>query len=336
MSVYDEIKASNIDNIKAPEYLTPNDIANFQKSKENLNEIRRILAKTAVIASLVGLPSSLSERLQGILSQYLEFYKKLQADVSGQSTIDAGNYFRQLHEQIKSYHNQVFEVSSSNYTMATLNAISTYGNELTQGVDQKTTELINTLEDQIGKAKKLTEELDLKAKQFVVSDYARIFEKQERKNRNLSNLWLALAVAIAAFFISGLIYTIKHDWFSITTILKSTTNNLASTKEVFNYPLLISKFLLASFLIFLITFCFKQYSINKHLQVINQHRKNAINSFKLFEASLDKTDGSKNILMLQLAKAIYELTHTGFLSKEGTPNSQFIEWTKMIDGGMKP
>ena len=84
--------------------------------------------------------------------------------------------------------------------------------------------------------------------------------------------------------------------------------------------------------IFVISFSFRQYSINKHLSTINKHRQNGLNSFKLFVESINKEDyESRNSLMLQLAKAIYKKTTTGYINdKNQGVNSGIIEITKMI------
>jgi hypothetical protein len=84
-----------------------------------------------------------------------------------------------------------------------------------------------------------------------------------------------------------------------------------------------------SITIFFISFCFKQYSVNRHLSTINKHRANAFGSYKLFEA-LAKDGPEKNVLLHQLAKAIYEQTSTGFINDKGGINPSVLEITKMF------
>jgi hypothetical protein len=330
--LFEKIRNLQIKEITPPGYLTPSDITKFQTSKGKLEEIQRVLRKASIIAGSVDLPTPISNKLNEVFQEFLEHYNPLLADLSSKTTNEVAEHYRQAFEGINSYYNNFFEFTSSSFRLPILNVVSTYGNELMQGADEKTIELISTLEKEIERVKRLSKELDEKATQSVISNYAEVFEAEETNNQILSNKWLVASVVLSISFLTSLIFSIACNWMPIITTLTSTENTIISTKQIFNYPLLISKIVIISFIVYLITFCFKQYSINKHLQTVNKHRKNAINSYNLFEASLGKNDGTKNILMLELAKAIYELTHTGYLSKESdSSNNKFIEWTKMID-----
>ena len=95
---------------------------------------------------------------------------------------------------------------------------------------------------------------------------------------------------------------------------------------------MVTKVLVIAVVIFLMSFSFKQYSINKHLQTLNTQRQKALNSYKLFTTSISKDDtNSHNALMIQVAKAIYEPQSTGFLNEKGQQvNSGLVEITKLI------
>lgn len=152
-------------------------------------------------------------------------------------------------------------------------------------------------------------------------------------NENAARIWLIVSTLFISGFIIFIFKSFNNQSFSITTELVSKTNGIASTKEVFNYPLLITRLLLISLFLYIVSFSLRQYSINRHLQTINQHRKNALNSFLLFESTIDKADPSlKNALVLQLSKAIFEESPTGFLnSKYSEPSgNQFVEMTKVF------
>jgi hypothetical protein len=62
------------------------------------------------------------------------------------------------------------------------------------------------------------------------------------------------------------------------------------------------------------------------------YRQNGFNSYKLFIETVSKDDVETiNNLMLQLAKAIYDQTITGYISdKNPNINSGIVEITKMI------
>jgi hypothetical protein len=115
----------------------------------------------------------------------------------------------------------------------------------------------------------------------------------------------------------------RNDWFNIT-------GNSSDASKI-NYVNVIAKFFVFSLGIFAVNFCFKQYSIHRNLEELNRHRKNALKSFQLFSDSITSDPESRNALMLQVAKAIYDHSPTGYLSskqQDGTPN--IIDLTKVI------
>jgi hypothetical protein len=100
----------------------------------------------------------------------------------------------------------------------------------------------------------------------------------------------------------------------------------------YDFTALVTKILIIAVIIFLMSFSFKQYSVNRHLQTLNTQRQKALNSYKLFTESISKDDtNSHNALMIQVAKAIYEPQSTGFLNEKGQQiNSGIVELTKII------
>ncbi len=182
-------------------------------------------------------------------------------------------------------------------------------------------------------SKTIIEELKKTVSTQAVSDYAIVFEKEAKKNRINAGIWLSIGIILTIVFISSFIYENVCDIFP-TEIINKTTNELVR----YDYTNLLTKLILIAIQIFLISFSFKQYSINRHLQTLNTHRQNALNSYKLFTESIIGDDhSSRNVLMIQVAKAIYEYSQsTGFLSDKGqNVNSGIVELTKII-GENKP
>lgn len=331
--ILNKIKTLTDAEIVKPDFLSVGDVDRFSKSVIRLLEMKNVLIRATTIASLVDVPLILLNGLREIADRFIDCYSSLASFTSKRLTNEVVTSFEQACNKIEDYYNQFFEISSGARILQILNSINTYGNELTKGADEKVTSLIKQLGDEIKKAGLLNKEISEKASKIVISDYAGIFETQEKKFRASSNWWLGVAIILTLGFIILFIMSIFKEWFQITTTLTSNDSGKLLTQQVFNYPLLISKIVIISFIIFIITFCFRQYSINKNLEVVNQHRKNAINSYKLFEASIsDKDVTTKHALMLQLAKSIYEMTHSGFLSsdKSNSNSGQIFEWTKLV------
>jgi hypothetical protein len=169
-------------------------------------------------------------------------------------------------------------------------------------------------------------ELQKKVSNITVADYAKIFGANSEKQNKNSKIWLGVGVSIIILFLILLLFTNLYQ--------KYPTEEIIPELKIVKYNLsnLFIKVLLFAVQIFIISFSFKQFSVNKHLSTINKHRQNAMDSFKLFIESISKDDSeTRNSLMLQLAKAIYEQTSTGYISdKNQGVNSGIVEITKMI------
>lgn len=188
-------------------------------------------------------------------------------------------------------------------------------------------DLVKSLEGKDGEVDTILEELKKKASQQTVSDYAIVFGNEAVKYKDFAKNWLITGICISVVFVVFMI---------LSALTKFLPTEIVSETGVFlryDFTNLASKVIIIAVIIFLMSFAFKQYSVNKHLQTLSQHRQNALNSYKLLTASIIGDDtNSRNALMIQVAKAIYEHSQsTGFLNEKGqNVNSGIIELTKII------
>lgn len=160
-----------------------------------------------------------------------------------------------------------------------------------------------------------------------MSDYAIVFKNEADKHDKLAEKWLQRGIYLSIFFVILIIAV------ATLKILPTEYYTESGTFLRYNFSNLITKAIAIAVIIFLMSFSFKQYSINKHLQTLNTHRQNALNSYQLFTKSIVGDDtNSRNALMIQVAKAIYEHSQsTGFLNEKGqSVNSGIVELTKII------
>ncbi|BAX81979.1 hypothetical protein [Labilibaculum antarcticum] len=173
--------------------------------------------------------------------------------------------------------------------------------------------------------KSLLNELQKQTKKHITSDYALIFQRVWEKHQTYSHYWLSAGIITAIVFILTLS-------FGAFDSLK--TENMSDSGVFINYNLgnIVARVLIIAIQVFFMSFSFKQYSVNKHLQNVNRHRANAFESYQLFDSILPKDDEiHRNELMLQLAKAIYEQGSTGYLSEKSSNfNLSLTEITKML------
>ena len=195
--------------------------------------------------------------------------------------------------------------------------------------------LIRDTNDTDKKAQEILKLLQVKASAESVQEYSSIFKNQALRHSNFAfkikpfhfklgnaEYWLIISILL----ILGFAYFI----FNVNTIFPIDLNQKTSIVTVE----LITRLLIISFVIYLVTFSFKQFNIQKHLHTLNKHRQNTLNSFKLFIESLDQGDTvTRNALMMEVAKAIYEAGQSGYISSKdgGESAPSIIEMTRYMN-----
>ncbi len=319
--------------ISIPSILTETDKLEFSNSVTGLYEVKQFLDKVEAVKSTTSLPQHLANSFQNTKTSFIDIYNTLTKDYSNIDSVTAVNQIKNAYNRANEYKRSFFEISSSNYTLLTCNTIISLNGANSNGLQEKSFALIEELEKEIQKATKLNKELEDKAAKSVVSNYANIFLTQETIHKKNASNWLKTAILFTILTLLFLTFSFKYDWFNTTQLVTITDGNKVDSRFIYNIPNLITKVFIISILIYIITFLFKQFAINKNLQTLNNYKKNALNSFTLFTESIgDKDSSSKNALMLQVAKAIYENTATGYLSSkvQESPSSGILEITKLV------
>jgi hypothetical protein len=330
------IEGIELDVLKPPNYLLGIDNEKYISSIVRIREILKLLLNTAAILDSNEIPLYLVNMYATLLNEFKAahvdgFTKTIEA------TPDALNYYRGAMNNLENYHNRFFEMSASNYNLLLINSIDNYKFQDTVQIELRADKAVEEVEETVKRFDRITEKLEKESTKKVLSNYASIFAGQEKSHKNASKNWLITSVISSIVFLFLFTFSIIWEWFPNKISLKDTRNGQTYTNEVFNLPLLVSKIVIISFILFLISFCFRQYSINKNLQVINEQRKNAIESYDLFGASVGRDSAMKNVLLMQLAKSIYQMTQTGFLSgkQPDMSNSQLLELTRVFHDNEK-
>ncbi|WP_430817874.1 hypothetical protein [Carboxylicivirga sp. RSCT41] len=175
------------------------------------------------------------------------------------------------------------------------------------------------------KYKTLVEEAAKLGNKQNISYYAKIYEDEAKSSRYLSWFWLSVGIVLSISFVYGL-YCM-----SIKEVLP--TEVIENGKVIYKTSNLLAKTLGYAIVIFVISFCFKQYSVARHNYSINRHRANSLNSYKLYTDSLDEEvpNEIRSELLGYVSKAIYDHQPTGYISEKGqNVNSGIFELTKNI------
>ena len=170
------------------------------------------------------------------------------------------------------------------------------------------------------------DEIILQLKNQLVSQqlekYKIIFQKQAKKHEKMAWIWLGATVALAAVF--GLIF-----W-RLLTDLGSAVSSISQLSTVLS-NLFVRGFYISLVFLFL-NRTNKNYAAEKHLEVINTHRQNALETFEAFAESAGSTDTREQVL-LSATKTIFDTNLTGYLSAKASssdssgPIQHFIKET---------
>ena len=143
-----------------------------------------------------------------------------------------------------------------------------------------------------------------------ISQYKAIFQEQAKVHQKNARFWLGMAgVATFAFAVAFVLLSIFVKIES--TALPGTLQNLFT-----------KGFLLSPIYVWL-NRSIKNHTAQKHLEVINTHRQNALETFDTFVAAAEGNRETRDAVLLAATEAIFDANQTGYLSTKATgPDSR--------------
>lgn len=332
----------DFNNINSESLINPDfGIKNFSEIKPKFEEIYRLIKEMAQLAFYEEeFPEGIKTQIINIVTEFDSYYKQIK---SYNIENDGAQQFRthgQIITNFNNWHDSIIKgFDSQNKPKNFLTIYNATKNIANESISKNH----EILKSYVGDAKTAKEDIDgilnelrKKSAEETVVDYANIFKSQAEsyssiqlklvpwKDRNFkigsSQVWLVVGIILG----TALIFAIKY----INDIFPFESTEVIEVRII----QLLTRFAFLSFLIYLVSFCFRQFSISKHLYTINKHRQNTLDSYKLFLASLDKADGTtRNALMMEVAKSIYEAGSTGYISgKQQDVSPSIIEMTRLI------
>ena len=153
------------------------------------------------------------------------------------------------------------------------------------------------------------EELELAIQNQLVekpiSQYKAIFQEQAKMHQKGSRFWLVMAgVATLAFAVAFILLSIfvKIEGAALSSALQN---------------LFTKGFLLSPIYVWL-NRSIKNHTAQKHLEVINTHRQNALETFDTFVAAAEGDRETRDAVLLAATEAIFDANQTGYLSTKTT------------------
>jgi hypothetical protein len=315
-------------------------VKSFEDVENQLAEIKMMIDEMLAIAES---NSSIPKGLTGQIYLYVEKFNEIARDLKkyniDEDVNSSFNRRNTLILRINYLYNSIFhgidENNKVNNFLLIYDSLKLYN--LLQL--QKDKEVIDKLKQQLNesniRANEVLNLLQAKASAETVQDYSAIFQNQANKYSRFqvnfkqsqlhigsAQVWLLISVILIVSFVLTVL--------NVNNILPVDFTQKASVVTIE----LLTRLVVISFAIYLVSFSFKQYNVQNHLYTINKHRQNTLDSFKLFIESLDTNDNvTRTTLMMEVAKAIYEAGHSGYIStKDGSDSApSIIEMTRFVN-----
>ncbi len=165
-------------------------------------------------------------------------------------------------------------------------------------------------------AKKSLESIQSNANKVGVSKYSSIFKEQAEAHKRNSWFWFLGIIGILLVII-GFAVCLLEDCFKFP--------NDASWGIIVQFTT--AKLIIFSILCVALSWTIKSYKANKHNEVLNKHRQNALDIFETF-VNGTSDEQTKNAVLLQAVQSIFAQQNTGYNDNETeTGNAQ----TKILE-----
>ena len=153
-------------------------------------------------------------------------------------------------------------------------------------------------------------EVENKLAEKPISQYKTIFADQAKEHHKGAWNWLKMAGGATALFFLA--------FAGLTIWLGSEGSGLTGTLQ----NLFTKGFVLSPIYVWL-NRSIKNYTAQKHLEVINIHRQNALETFDTFVAAAGDNRETRDAVLLSATDAIFDANQTGYLSAKGSgPDSR--------------
>src|SRR3989344_943965 len=139
--------------------------------------------------------------------------------------------------------------------------------------------------------------------------YSHVFSSQATTHSKTARIWLYSSGLFFAVLILYLVYLLF--------------NGVPSSESIAHAVREISlRVLFLVTIYFALSLSVKNYNVNKHLQVVNEHRQNSLKTFEAFLNAATNDDVRSSVL-LQATKSIFDPGKTGYLQKDGQVSYSF-------------
>ena len=177
-----------------------------------------------------------------------------------------------------------------------------------EGINEQQTEVLQKSEEKLKEIEQTHLEYQNQLTEKPISQYKKIFAGQAKNHGNIAWVWLGVTSGLALVF--GGIF-----WWLITDLgVAANQGNQLSTI----LPNLFAKGFFLSLIFLLLNRTIKNFAAEKHLEVVNTHRQNALETFDTFVAAAEGNRDTRDQVLLAATKTIFEANQSGYLSAKSS------------------
>ena len=263
--------------------------------------------------------------IQNVVSQFREFYEKSQKignfAISGENPRDIHDSLSQeisqfcssvkesLGQTVAYLSSRKVEQLATEVDVTVANALDRLGTE-TNIAEENNKELANLQKETQQELSELKRERQNQQAKQSVSEFKEIFEKQAKMYQEEAQNWLKIAIGVTVLFFGVFIGL----WLGMEPASSEWDGILAN---------LFAKGFLLSPIYLWLNRSIKNYTAQKHLEVINTHRQKALETFDRFVESAGENSETRHAVLTSATEAIFDANQTGYLStKSGGSDSK--------------
>ena len=256
-------------------------------SKNDIQQIRRFLGewhKTAKAIWDTNLSTS-RERHTEVLQQIFRFSDEAKQQLGQVGTHLRSKKLEQLETQVNTTVGETLEELKAEKDLLQKQREEAEKNESNR--QKEFAELKDDIQNQLRKE--------------TVSKHKAIFAKQAKEHRQASQRWLIAT--------GGLIVVFGAVFYWLFEALR-----LGGTEWVEVLQNVFTKGFLLTLIYLVLNRSIKNYTAHKHLEVVNRHRQNALDTFDDFVDSAGENQETKDAVLLAATNAIFDANQSGYLS----------------------
>ena len=262
-------------------------------------------------ADLQAIPAVHRTQLANEINRTLGEFQRVQGlDPRNQSPEDISSSLRNVYQKV--YTNITTILAHVGTDPAGLDELKRQAETTVKGIAAVREQVSSMLEE----SKTALDQIKKAAAEAGVTEHAIIFDRAAKRHGTTKYIWLGTSAILAGV-------TLWLAWYMAGQVAER------SLPEAIQF--VAARIILFGVLTYALVSCVRTYRAEAHNQVVNDHRYNAMRSFKLFTAA-SSDEATRNAVLMQTTQCIFSHRPSGFGQREddAAPQSQVLELTRNV------